>query len=261
MVEHLVLYLLQVTKKVRKGFGSVIPNIEFIPDDIDALTRIFDSKGDEICALILEPIQGEGGIYPLSKEFLQKARELTSETKSLLIFDEIQCGIGRTGHLFAYQYYDVEPDIITLAKGLANGFPIGAMIVKDEFTHIFEPGIHGSTFGGNHLACRVAYETLKVLMTRDILDNVEGLSEYFFRRLYILKSQFSFIKEIRGVGLMIGIELNKPCKEIVLKCLENGLIINCTAEKVIRLLPPLNIDLETANEGLEILQKTLESFR
>jgi acetylornithine aminotransferase len=135
------------------------------------------------------------------------------------------------------------------------------MIVKEDFTSIFEPGIHGSTFGGNHLACRVAYETIKVLMTRDILDNIEGLSEYFFRRLYSLKSQFSFIKDVRGIGLMIGIELDRPCKEIVLKCLENGLIVNCTAEKVIRLLPPLNINLEIANEGLDILQKTFESFR
>ena len=248
-------------EKVRKGFGSLLSNIEIIPADTDALIRLFESKGDEICALILEPIQGEGGIYPLSKEFLVTARELTKEYKSLLIFDEIQCGIGRTGHLFAYQYYDVEPDIITLAKGLGNGFPIGAMIVKEDFTSIFEPGIHGSTFGGNHLACRVAYETIKVLMTRDILDNIEGLSEYFFRRLYSLKSQFSFIKDVRGIGLMIGIELDRPCKEIVLKCLENGLIVNCTAEKVIRLLPPLNINLEIANEGLDILQKTFESFR
>jgi acetylornithine aminotransferase len=248
-------------EKIKKGFGSILPNVEIIPDDIEALIRIFEDKGDDICALFLEPIQGEGGIYPLKKEFLEKARELTKNTKSLLIFDEIQCGIGRTGHLFAYQYFDVEPDIITLAKGLGNGFPIGAMIVKVDFAHIFEPGIHGSTFGGNHLACRVAYETLKVLMTRDILDNVEGLSEYFFRRLYILKSQIPFIKDIRGIGLMIGLELNRPCKDVVLKCLENGLVVNCTAEKVIRLLPPLNIDLETANEGLEILQKTLESIR
>ncbi len=246
--------------KIRKGFGSILPNIEFIPATIEAIINIFEEKGDKICALIVEPIQGEGGIYPLSRGFLQKAREITTETKTLLIFDEIQCGIGRTGHLFAYQYYDIEPDIITLAKGLGNGFPIGAMIVKEEYTNIFEPGVHGSTFGGNHLACRVAYETLKVLITRNILDNIEGLSEYFFRRLYLMKSQIPFIKEIRGVGLMIGIELNRPCKDVVMKCLENGLIVNCTAENVIRLLPPLTIDLEIANEGLNILQKSLQAF-
>ncbi len=248
-------------KKVRQGFGSVLPNVEIIPEDLEILTNLFETKGNDICAVILEPIQGEGGIYPFSKEFLEKVRSITSETKTILIFDEIQCGIGRTGSLFAYQYFDVEPDIITLAKGLGNGFPIGAVIVKEEYANLIEPGIHGSTFGGNHLACRVAYETLKQLISNDILDNIEGLSEYFFRRLYIMKNQFPFIKEIRGVGLMIGIELNRPCKDIVLKCLENGLIVNCTAENVIRILPPLNINLEIANEGLDILQKTFEMFR
>lgn len=248
-------------KKVRQGFGSILPNVEIISEDIEILTKLFETKGSDICAVILEPIQGEGGIYPFSKDFLEKVRELTSETKTLLIFDEIQCGIGRTGSLFAYQHYNVEPDIITLAKGLGNGFPIGAVIVKDEYASMIEPGIHGSTFGGNHLACRVAYETLKQLISNDILDNIEALSEYIFRRLYTMKNQYPIIKEIRGVGLMIGIELNRPCKEIVLKCLENGLIVNCTAENVIRILPPLNITLEIANEGLDILQRTLEMFK
>ncbi|MCS7204371.1 MAG: aspartate aminotransferase family protein [Leptospiraceae bacterium] len=248
-------------EKVRKGLGSLLPNVKIIPPNIEILERVFEEHQDDICGIFLEPIQGEAGIYPLSKNFLQRARELTKETKSLLIFDEIQCGIGRTGHLFAFQYYDIEPDVITLAKGLGNGFPIGAMIVKEEFADVFVPGIHGSTFGGNHLACRVAFETIKIFLTTDILDNVRGLSEYFFKRLYILKSQFDFIKEIRGVGLMFGIELNRPCRDVVMKCLENGLIVNCTAENVIRILPPLNIDLELANEGLNLLQKSLESFR
>ncbi len=247
-------------EKIRKGFGSLLPNIEIIPPEIDALELVFENYGEKICALILEPIQGEGGIYSLSREFLKRARELTTETKSLLMFDEVQCGIGRTGELFAYQYFDVKPDIITLAKGLGSGFPIGVMIVSEEFTDIFEPGIHGSTFGGNHLACRVAYETIKILMTREILNNIEGLSEYIFRKLHMMKSKYSIIKAIRGVGLMIGIELNIPCKEIVLDCLKEGLIINCTANNVIRLLPPLNIDLEIANEGLEILQKVIEKY-
>lgn len=247
-------------EKVRKGFGSLLPNVVIIPPTIEALEKIFEAKGSEICALFVEPIQGEGGVYPLPKDFLVKARELTEQTKSLLVFDEIQCGVGRTGSLFAFQYFDVIPDVVTLAKGLANGIPIGAMIVKEDFTDILTPGSHGSTFGGNHLACRVAYETLKILITREILDSVSALSEFFFRRLYQMKARFKIIKEIRGIGLMIGIELNQPCKEIVLKCLEKGLIINCTAETVIRLLPPLVLDLETANEGLDRLEKVLEAY-
>lgn len=248
-------------EKVRKGFGSLLSNVEIIPPTIEALEKVFEQKSDDICAFILEPIQGEGGVYPMTKEFIKRAREITKETNTLLIFDEIQCGIGRTGNLFAFQYYDVVPDVLTLAKGLANGIPIGAMIVGEEYTEIFTPGVHGSTFGGNHLACRVAYETLKILITRDILDNVSGLSEYFFRRLYQIKSRAPIIKEIRGIGLMIGIELIIPCKDIVLKCLENGLVINCTADNVIRLLPPLIIDLEIANQGLDILQKILEEYK
>ncbi len=244
-------------EKVRKGFGFLLPNVEIIPPTIDALEKIFETKGSEICALFLEPIQGEGGVHPLSKEFLSRARELTEQTKSLLVFDEIQCGIGRTGSLFAFQYYNIIPDVVTLAKGLANGIPIGAMIVKEDFTDVFTPGSHGSTFGGNHLACRVAYETLKILITREILDNVSALSEFFFRRLYQMKARYSIIKEIRGVGLMIGIELNRPCKDVVFKCLQNGLVVNCTAETVIRLLPPLILDLEVANEGLDRLERAI----
>ncbi|MFN3604663.1 MAG: aspartate aminotransferase family protein [Leptonema sp. (in: bacteria)] len=248
-------------EKVRKGFGSLLPNVEIIPPTLEALEGIFESKRDEISALFLEPIQGEGGVYPLSKDFIKRARELTKESRALLIFDEIQCGLGRTGHLFAFQYYDVVPDVVTLAKGLANGIPIGAVIIGENFVDILGTGTHGSTFGGNHLACRVAYETLKILLTRDILENVTALSEFFFTRLYQMKSQFNIIKEVRGIGLMIGIELTIPCKDIVLKCLEKGLIINCTAENVIRLLPPLILNLEIANEGLDILQKVFQEYK
>ena len=244
--------------KIHEGFGPLMPGFEFIDaNDTGALSSIFERKSDDICALILELIQGEGGIHPLDQEFVQMARKLTKENDALLILDEIQTGMGRTGKLFAYEHYNIVPDAMTLAKALGSGFPIGALIIGEKYEGLLETGMHGSTFGGNHLGARVAFETLKTIMTREILDHTNALSEYFFRRLNLLKTGCKRIKEVRGLGLHIGIELNDSGADVVELAREKGLIINCTAGNVIRIMPPLIVSLDVAAEGLDILSSIL----
>ena len=248
--------------KIHDGFGHLIPNHRYLQfNDISALENEMEENGHKICALFLEPIQGEGGIHPLDKEYVQIARKLCDENNVMLVFDEIQTGLGRTGKLFAYENYNIEPDVITLAKALGNGFPVGAMIAKEKFTKYLTPGTHGSTFGGNHLASRVAYETVKVIMTRELLDHVNALGDFIMQRLLLIKHKFSFIKEVRGLGLHIGMELERPCQELVLSCLDSGLIVNCTAQNTIRIMPPLNLSLDSAAKGLDILEKCLSELK
>ena len=248
--------------KIHDGFGSLIPNHKYISvNDIPELEKEFEENGHNICGLFLEPIQGEGGIRILDKDFVQLARKLCNEYKIPLVFDEIQTGLGRTGKLFAYEHYDIEPDILTLAKALGNGFPVGAMIAKENYAALFSPGTHGSTFGGNHLASRVAYETLKIIMSREVLNHVNAIGDYITQRLILLKQKYEFIVEIRGLGLHIGMEMDRPCGDLVLLCLDNGLIINCTAVNTIRIMPPLNLSLENAAKGLDILDRCLSELK
>ncbi|MCB1190262.1 MAG: aspartate aminotransferase family protein [Leptospiraceae bacterium] len=247
--------------KVRDGFGELLQGFEYIePNDEAALISAFERHENNLAAIFMEPIIGEGGIIPISDSFAHLARKLTMENDSLLIFDEIQTGMGRTGKLFAFEYFGFQPDAMTLAKGLGSGFPIGALVIGDKYTNVLGPGSHGSTFGGNQLATSIAYETIKTILSRNILENVQGASEYIFRRLYSLKERTSVIKEIRGKGLHIGIEFTIPTADIAKKCLENGLIVNSTAEKVIRIMPPLNITLERVDEGISIFEKVVESL-
>ncbi|MCB1165879.1 MAG: aminotransferase class III-fold pyridoxal phosphate-dependent enzyme, partial [Leptospiraceae bacterium] len=188
-------------EKIRKGFGPLIPGTVHIPaNDIEALESAFDQYSGRVAGFIMELVQGEGGIRPMDKDFVVRARELTTANNALLILDEIQTGIGRTGKLFAYEHYGIRPDAMTLAKALGGGMPIGAMIVADDFTHLLEPGMHGTTFGGNHVVARVAYETLRIIVGRELLKNVEGLSDYFFRRLRLLEQSSNIVKDVRGIG-------------------------------------------------------------
>lgn len=247
--------------KIRSGFGSLLPDVEHIPAETAALERVFDTHGANICGLILEPIQGEGGVRPLPIDFVRRARELTAENDALLVFDEIQTGLGRTGRLFAHEHYEVLPDAMSLAKSLGGGLPLGALIVGEDHVDTLEAGMHGSTFGGNHLACRVGYEVLRILVGREVVDNVTALSEYFFDRLKNMQNGNSAILDVRGLGLMIGIELDRPSRPVVARCLEKGLIVNATADTVIRLLPPLNLDLDTAARGLDILEAALNELK
>ncbi|MCE9597480.1 MAG: aspartate aminotransferase family protein [Spirochaetia bacterium] len=248
--------------KIHKGFGPLLDHMHYIaPNDVDMLEKEIDQNGHEICALVLELVQGEGGVKPLDLEYVRLARKLTQENDILLILDEIQTGMGRTGKLFAYEHFGIIPDAITLAKALGNGFPVGAMIIAEKHCDLIHPGIHGTTFGGNHLAARVAYETLKIIVTRDLLDNVVALSDYFFRRLQAAQIAIPVIKEVRGMGLHIGIELDRPGAAVVDTCRDRGLLVNCTNETTIRLVPPLNISLESAADGLEILEGVLRELK
>lgn len=247
--------------KIQKGFGSLVPGIEYIPpNDIEALEKILEEHASDIAALFLELVQGEGGVRPLEVEYVRAARELTREHDILLIVDEVQTGVGRTGRLFAYEHFDIEPDLLTLAKGLGGGFPIGALIVAERYCRHLEAGAHGSTFGGNHLASRIAFETLRIIIGREILQNVVAVSEYIFRRLNLTATALSVIREVRGLGLLIGIELERPGQVLVDACRERGLLINCCAENTIRLLPPLNISLEEASRAMDILEEELRTF-
>ena len=245
-------------EKVRQGFGPIIEHITHItPDDSDQLEKVIGEDGGGICALVMELVQGEGGVRPLDKDFVKSARELTDEHNILLIIDEIQTGFGRTAKLFAHEHYEIIPDAITMAKGMANGFPIGGMLVREPFVDLLGPGTHGSTFGGNHLAARIAYETLRVIMGRELLSSAEALSDFFFARLRAVQNTMPMIKEVRGLGLHIGVVLDRPAGPVVDLCLERGLIVNATADTVIRIMPPLTMSLERAAEGLDILEGVL----
>ncbi|MBR32790.1 MAG: aspartate aminotransferase family protein [Spirochaetaceae bacterium] len=247
--------------KIRQGFGPLMEGMVHIPaNDIEALESAFDQYEGRICAMIMELVQGEGGIKPMDQDFVIRARELTKSQNALLILDEIQTGMGRTAKLFAYEHYKIQPDAMTLAKALGAGLPIGAMIVADDFTHLLEAGMHGSTFGGNHVVARAAYENLRIIMGREILKNAEGLSDYFFRRLRLLQETCPIVKDVRGIGLHIGVELTDHGPDVVTRCREEKLLVNCTAGHVIRIMPPLNLPLDSAAEGLDIFERVVREF-
>jgi acetylornithine/N-succinyldiaminopimelate aminotransferase len=203
---------------------------------------------------MIELIQGEGGIQIAGHDFVKEIFHLCGKNAVLTIVDEVQTGVGRTGAMFAYQHYGVVPDILTMAKGLGGGVPVGAIHAKNFLPEFFPKGVHGTTFGGNHLVSAAVAAVLKLMSARSFLANTKAASDYFFEDLARLKDKFGFIKEVRGMGLHIGIELDRPGTPMVSRALGRGLIINCTAEKVIRIMPPLNIPLKTAKAGMKILE-------
>ncbi len=242
-------------KKIHEGFGPLVPGFVYLPgNDIKAFEREI-KKNRNVCAVMIELIQGEGGIQIARKEFVKELFRLCNKNGILTIVDEVQTGIGRTGAMFAYQHFGVVPDIITMAKGLAGGVPVGAIHAKNFLPEFFPKGTHGSTFGGNHLACAAVAAVLKQVRGKAFLGNVNAVSAYFFDALNGLKKKTDFIKEVRGMGLHIGVELTMPGASLVPRALEMGLVINCTADKVIRIMPPLNITLKTAREGMKILER------
>ena len=246
-------------KSIKTGFGDLIDNIVSVSaNDEDDLVEIFERYENNIIGMIVEPIIGEGGIIPLSESFLGLSRKLTLDSNSLLIFDEVQTGIGRTGSLFCFEQFNFLPDAFTLAKGLGSGFPIGAVIISEKYENVLTKSMHGSTFGGNHLATAVAYETIKQIISRNILRNVEKSSNFSFQYLKDLESKFpKIIKDVRGRGLHIGVELSIPSRPIAEKSLEYGLVVNSTAQNVIRIMPPLNISEQFLSKGFQILEKVL----
>lgn len=224
--------------------------------DIDSLEVLTETEPN-LTAVMLEPVQGEGGIRIASDDYLKAVRELCNRHSLLLILDEVQSGIGRTGRWYCYQHSGIKPDIMTTAKALANGIPIGACLATDEIAQLFRPGLHGSTFGGNPLACRVALTVLETIEKDNLCEQAAKTGTYLLKALK-KKLGSEKIHEIRGKGLMLGIELAQPDPKIVSKALANGLLINLTAERVIRLLPPLILTLAEADEAVERLSLTLK---
>ena len=243
--------------KYQKGFGPFASGVRFVPfNDLSQVEQGFSSK---TCAVILEPIQGEGGIKVADKSFLQGLRQLCDQEGILLILDEVQCGLGRTGRLFAYEHYGIEPDILTVAKPLGGGFPMGATLAREEVANSFQPGDHASTFGGNPLACAAALAFLRVLIEERLVEKAEERGGYFHQQLEKIKEEFHLIKEVRGKGLMVGMELYSGAREVVKECRERGLLINCAAGNTLRFLPPLIVQKEDINRALEILAESLRT--
>ena len=231
-------------KKYQIPFLPLPPGFITVPfNDLEAIKKVID---DEICAIMIELIQGEGGIIEADYEYVKSLEKLCREREILLIIDEVKNGIGRTGKLFAYQHYDILPDIITLAKGLGGGVPISAVIAREPVASAFDPGSHGSTFGGNPLACSAGIAVLSTILDEGLIDRCAGLGDYFKAKLNALKDMYGFIKEIRGKGLMLGMELDPSVsgKEIVNIALSRGYIINCTGCNTLRFAPPLVITQE-----------------
>ncbi len=240
--------------KYRRDFAPLIDDVGFVPfNDCTALEETVD---EDTCAVIIEPIQGEGGIHPADSEFLHKARELCSRNNALLIFDEVQCGLGRTGELFAYSHSAVVPDVVTLAKGLGGGFPIGAVLAGEEAA-VFEPGDHAATFGGNPMATTAGLAVIEELGENGLIGHVGDVSDYLHKKLHTLSERSSKIREIRGKGLMIGIELSEPAGPLMQSCLDRGLIVGKAGDTVLRLVPPLVIEKEDVDTAIEVLEELL----
>ena len=242
--------------KYREGYEPLPGGFSYVTyNDLDSLKRVIS---DKTCAVLIEPIQGEGGVYVPDEGYLAAVRELCDQTGALLIFDEIQTGMGRTGHLLAGQTFGVKPDIVTLAKGLGGGVPIGAFLTTDKIASAFHAGDHGTTFGGNPLASAAGNAVLDILAGENLAANAAARGEYLMAELKKLQGKYpSLIKEVRGYGLMIGMELTVPGRDIVNRCLEAGAIINCTAGTVLRFVPPLNITNNHIDELIVILDKAL----
>lgn len=242
-------------QKYTAPFEPIVPGFHYVPfGDGDAAEAAMSNR---VCAILVEPIQGEGGDNVAPRDYFERLRTLCDDSGALLIFDEVQTGCGRLGHWFGYQYLGVEPDAIVLAKALGGGFPIGALAAKREYAQALKPGTHASTYGGNPLACAAALAVFEAIEQENLLDNVRRMGEHLRRRLDSLVDQFSFVVAARGAGLMQAIELSMPGAEIVTQCLERGLIINCTASTVIRFLPAYTITADELDEGLDILRGVL----
>ncbi len=241
--------------KYRKDFDPMLEGVRFVPrNDVEALRGAMDEK---VCGIVLEPIQGEGGIQETTPEFLMACRELADQHQAALIFDEIQCGLGRTGRLFAFQHFGVTPDVVCIAKPIAAGLPLGAFLAKDHFAQHITPGKHGTTFGGGPLTCRVALEYLAILEDENLLERVRRVGGYFTQKLHELIDKFDIAVEARGVGAIQALQLNIPGKPILDGALANGLLINVTQDSVLRFLTPFLLEEKHVDAGMRILRKQL----
>ncbi|MDI6757565.1 MAG: aspartate aminotransferase family protein [Endomicrobiia bacterium] len=241
--------------KFQKGFGPLPIGFKYaLFNDISSVKKLVSRK---TAAIMVEPVQGEGGVIPSTEKFLKGLAQICRGKKILLIFDEIQTGMGRCGAAFAFQTYGVRPDILTLAKALGGGLPLGATLVSEKLAGVLAPGDHGSTFGGNPVSCAASLAVMELLDTKT-LSHARSVGKYFFLRLEVLKKKHpSLIKEVRGLGLMVGAELFRPGGDIVAECLKRGLLINCTQDKVLRFLPPLIVERRDIDEAVSILDEVL----
>ena len=246
------------TEKYRKPFAPVMPGVRFVKfNDVADLKKNMDAS---VCAIVFEPVQGEGGIRPATKEFMQAARELSTKNNALLILDEIQSGMGRTGKFFAFQHFGVKPDVVTVAKPIAGGLPLGAILTTEAVAKAIKPGMHGTTFGGGPLACAVALECIDILKRDGLLQHVKEMGSYFKRKLLEVKAKSKHVVEVRSMGLMAALEIDSPevAKAVVKSMLEQGVVINRTHETALRFLPPFLIERKHVDEMTKKLEKALE---
>jgi len=245
-------------EKFHKGYEPLMPGFKYVPfDDIKALRNAIDSK---TCAVMLEPIQGEGGVNCPSEGYLKSLREICDEAGLLLMYDEVQVGMGRTGKLFAYEHDGIEPDMLTLAKSLAGGVPIGALLIKKGIADSFKPGDHASTFGGNPLATAAGVAAFTAILDEGMLENCQKMGAYFLSQLEEIKKKFVFVKEIRGMGLILGMELRIDGSSIVREMLKKKILINCTMGNVLRFLPPLIVTKEEIDRVVQTLKEVFEEI-
>ena len=246
-------------EKHRKGFEPMLEEVTFVAqNDVEGLRT---AVNDNTCAIVLEPIFGEGGIYECSVEFLQACRAAADRHKAALIFDEIQCGLGRTGTMFAFQGFGVTPDIVAIAKPIAAGLPLGAFLAKEEFASAISPGQHGTTFGGGPLACRVALEFLAIVEEEKLLENVNKVGAYLQQELKAVAEKSAAAKEVRGRGFIQGINLEIPARPIVDEALAEGVLFNSTHDTVVRFLPPFLLEEKHVDKGIRVLKKLLRKKR
>ena len=241
--------------KYRQGFDPMLEGVRFVPrNDVEALRAAVD---DNVCGIVVEPIQGEGGIHSSSTEFLQACRQLADQHHAALVFDEIQCGMGRTGRLFAFEHFGVVPDVICIAKPMAAGFPMGAILSKESVAQHITPGRHGTTFGGGPLACRIALEYLAILEEEKLLERVQRVGAYLTSKLQELVVKYSIATEVRGVGMIQALQLTVPGKPVLEGAMADGLLFNITQDTVVRLLPPFLLEEKHVDAGIRILKRHL----
>lgn len=245
-------------EKYRAPFEPLLPGVRFVGlNDVASLREGFSPR---VAAILVETIQGEGGVVEMREDFLREAEALCRSNDALLVIDEIQCGLGRTGRFFAFQKYGLRPDVVLVAKSLGGGLPLGAIITREAVAQAFSPGLHGSTFGGGPLQCRLALKVLEVLERPGFLEQVREVGAYFRQRLQELQAELPVIREVRGEGLMLGAELSVPGKGVVGQALAAGLVLNCTQERVLRFLPPLILERHHVDELVSALRPILASF-
>ncbi len=244
--------------KTHNGFSPLVPGFVYVPfNDIEAVKNAIDS---ETVAVLLEPVQGEGGINIADEDYIRELRNICDEYELLLIFDEVQTGMGRTGKWFAYQHYGVVPDIMTLAKALGGGVSIGAIVAQPEIAEYLKPGTHASTFGGNPLACSAAIAVIEAIEEGNLLENATKMGEYLKTKLSELARKHQVIQKIKQIGLMIGIEMSVEATELVKFALKNGLRINCTQQNIIRMLPPITVTADEIDRAVQVLDESLKEF-